>query len=87
MPKQNNVSKEGTAMEIKQIIEKAYNKYKCLQNEDFYLFFDEQHNIFVINWHTFMDCYINMNRVRNVAKFVRKYSDFPIYNSYGLMNV
>lgn len=87
MLKQNNVSKEGTAMEIKKIIEKAYNKYKCLQSEDFYLSFDEQHNIFVIDWHTFMDGYINMNRVRNVAKFVRKYSDFPIYNSYGLMNI
>lgn len=76
---------------VKRIIDKAYNKYKCLQNEDFYLSFDEQHEIFVITWHSFMDRYINMERVRNVAKFVRKfvrkYSNFPIYNAYGLMNI
>ena len=72
---------------VKEIIGKAYNKYKCLQNEDFYLSFDEQHEIFVINWHTFMDKYINMERVRNVAKFVRKYSEYPIYNAYGLMKI
>ena len=71
----------------KRIIDKAYNKYKCLQNEDFYLSFDKQHEIFVINWHTSMDGYINMKRVKNVAKFVRKYSNFPIYNAYGLMNI
>lgn len=34
-----------------------------------------------------MDAYINMERVRNVAKFVRKYSKFPIYNAYGLMDI
>ena len=73
--------------EVKRIIDKAYNKYKCLQSEDFYLSFDEQHEIFVINWHTFMDKYINMERVRNVAKFVRKYSKYPIYNAYGLMKI
>jgi hypothetical protein len=28
-----------------------------------------------------------MERVRNVAKFVRKYSKFPIYNAYGLMDI
>lgn len=72
---------------IKRIIDKAYNKYKCLQGEDFYLSFDKQHEIFVINWHTSMDGYINMERVKNVAKFVRKYSSFPIYNAYGLMNI
>ena len=73
--------------EVKRIIDKAYNKYKCLQSEDFYLSFDEQHKIFVITWHSFMDRYINMGKVRNVAKFVRKYSNFPIYNAYGLMNI
>ena len=73
--------------EVKKIIDKAYNKYQCLQNEDFDLSFDEQHEIFVINWHTFMDKYINMERVRNVAKFVRKYSKYPIYNAYGLIDI
>ena len=74
-------------MEINDIINKAYKHYKCLQSEDFYLSFDEQHKIFVIEWHTFMDDYINMERVKNVAKFVRKYSKFPIYNAYGLMDI
>ena len=72
---------------IYDIISKAYKHYKCLQNEDFYLNFDKQHEIFVINWHTFMDQYIDMNKVHNVAKFVRKYSKFPIYNSYGIMDI
>ena len=73
--------------EVKKIINKAYEHYKCLQYEYFYLSFDEQHEIFIINWHTFMDAYINMERVRNVAKFVRKYSKYPIYNAYGLMDI
>ena len=73
--------------EVKRIIDKAYNKYKCLQSEDFYLSFDEQHEIFVITWHSVMDRYISMGKVRNVAKFVRKYSKLPIYNAYGLMNI
>ena len=73
--------------DVKKIIDKAYIKYQWLQNEDFDLSFDEQHEIFVINWHTFMDKYINMERVRNVAKFVRKYSKYPIYNAYGLMKI
>ena len=72
---------------VKRIIDKAYNKYKCLQYEYFYLYFDEQHKIFVITWYSFMDGYINMEKVRNVAKFVRKYSNFPIYNAYGLMDI
>lgn len=72
---------------IRNIIAKAYNHYKCLQNEDFYLTFDEKHNIFVIGWHSFMDAYINMTKVMNVAKFVRKYSNFPIYDSIGLINI
>ena len=72
---------------IYDIINKAYKHYKCLQCEDFYLSFDKQHNIFVIGWHTFMDAYINMERVKNVAKFVRKYSKLPIYNAYGLMDI
>lgn len=71
----------------REIIEKAYNHYKCLQCEDFYLTYDEEHKIFVLEWHTFMDSHINMGKVKNVAKFVRKYSDLPIYNSYGLMKI
>lgn len=72
---------------INTIIEKAVNHYKCLVNEDFWIEFDKEHLIWVLNWHTFMDEYINMTRVKQVAKFIRKYSKFPIYNAYGKMNI
>lgn len=68
-----------------QIIDKAYNKYACLQNEDFYIEFCETY--WALNWHTFMDSYINYNKVGNVAKFIRKYSDLPIYDAVGLLNI
>lgn len=74
-------------MEIRDIIKKAYNKYACLQKEDFYIEYDEQHNIIVLSWHVYMDRFINLNRVMQVAKFLRKYTDIPIYNSFGLMKI
>lgn len=68
-----------------QIIDKAYKRYMCLQTEDMYL---EYHNTYwVINWHNFMDSYINYKKVGYVAKFIRKYSDLPIYDAVGLLNV
>lgn len=73
--------------EIRQIIKKAYNKYVCLQREDFYIEYDEQHNIIVLNWYVFMDKFINMNDVFKVAKYLRKYTDIPIYSSFGKLNI
>lgn len=69
------------------IIGNAIKHYKCLQEEDFWIEFDESHNIWVLNWHSYMDSYINMTRVKQVAKFIRKHSSFPIYNSWGLMKI
>lgn len=71
-------------MRTNDIVNKAYKHYKCLRYEELYLSFDKQHQFFIINWHTFMDKGINMSKVKNVAKFVRKYSNCPIYyNVYG----
>lgn len=70
-----------------EIINKAYNHYMCLQSEDFFLSFDKKGNFFEIYWHTFMDSYINMNKVMNVAKFIRKHSDLPIIDCCGVINI
>lgn len=70
---------------IEQAIERAYTKYACLQNEDFYI--ERQRGLIVLRWHTFIDGFINLRRVMDVARYLRKYTDLPIYNSYGKMNV
>ena len=72
-------------MTLEQAIERAYKKYVCLQEEDFYIEKCDSH--IVLSWHTFMDEYIDLRKVMYVARFLRKYTDLPIYNSFGLMKV
>ena len=72
-------------MDIRTAISKAQEKYKCLQNEDFYIELTDTYIGLV--WHNFMDRYINLGKVMCVAKYLRKYTDLPIYNSFGLMKV
>ena len=68
---------------IKQVINLTINHYICLQKEEMFLEYDEQHNIIVINWHVYMDRFINMKKVFQIAHFMRRYIDIPIYSAYG----
>lgn len=68
-----------------EIIEKAVNKYKCLQEGDFFI--DWCPTYIALRWNAFMDKYINLARVKQVAKFLRKYTDLPIYSSIGYINI
>jgi len=65
----------------------AINHYVCLQKQEMFLEYDEQHNIITIRWHIFMDRFINMKKVYNIARFLRKYTDIPIYSSFGKLNI
>ena len=47
---------------IEEVISNLHNRYKCIDNEDFYVEKAETH--IVLNWHTFMDKYVNMLRAR-----------------------
>ena len=71
-------------MEVREIIKKAYSKYMCLQCEDFYIEYDEKRNLLTLWWHVFMDRYVNLLRVKQVANFVRKHNNnVLIYDSFG----
>ena len=72
-------------MTTREIIIKAYNKYACLQKEEFYIDYEEDKCI-TLRWHVFMDRFVNkafLKRVANVANYLKKYVDVPIYDSFG----
>lgn len=70
---------------IEKAIESCYKRYKCLQNEDMYLKLEKGYvSIF---WHVYMDRYISIARVKQIAKRLRKHTDLPIYSSFGLIRV
>lgn len=72
-------------MSLEQAISNAIDKYNILQTEDAYL--RDEGNYIMIGWHVFMDKYINYYHVCCVAKFIRKYTDKPIYCGFGKMKV
>ena len=43
--------------------------------------------IITIRWNSFMDRYVDMKKVMAVARRIRRFTDVPIYSSYGLLNV
>ena len=72
-------------MTLGDAVRKAYEKYKCLQNEDFYI---EVTDTYVgLVWDNFMDRYINLDKVMCVARYLRRYTDLPIYSSYSKLSV
>ena len=74
--------------EIRSFIKKVYNRYVCLQREDFYIEYDENKNIIVLRWPVCKDRWINMKDVFKVAKYIRKtLTEIPIYSSFGLLNI
>lgn len=71
-----------TKIDIKTAIKRAINKYACLQSEDFWI---EQTDTYIgLVWHTYMDRYINTYKVRCVANYLRKYTELPIIDSFGV---
>lgn len=64
---------------IDQVISTLYLRYKCINEEDFYV--EKTDKYIVINWHTFMDGRVNLLRVRQVAKYLRKYTSLQIYDA------
>lgn len=75
-----------TPEKVRAIIDKAYQRYKCLQREDFFIEFDEKRMMIVLNWHTSMDAYINLRNVRCVGKFLSKHCPgVVLYSAYGKM--
>lgn len=72
-------------MEIRDIINKAYEHYACLQKEDYFFEYEENKYI-AIKWHVYMDRFVSMTRVKQIAKFLRKNGiTLPIYDSF--MNI
>lgn len=72
-------------MEITDVIRKAYDKYVCLQKEEIYIDYEENKCI-TIRWYVYMDKFVNkafLKRVSNVANYLKKYTDLPIYDSWG----
>jgi hypothetical protein len=72
-------------MTIEQAIKKANEKYVCLQEGTFWI--EHYNGIIVLNWLCLMDKYINYRKVENVARFLRKYTNEPIYSAVGLMKI
>ena len=67
---------------IKNIIDNAYKHYACLQKEDYYIEFEENKYI-AIKWHVFMDEFVSLKRVKQIATYLRKNGiDLPIYDSF-----
>lgn len=74
--------------EIIKILQKATNRYVCLQKEEYFLEYDEKSNYICINWHIYMDRFVKMKDVFKVAKYIRKYvPDVPIYSAFGLLKI
>lgn len=67
------------------IVEKAIEKYKYLQEETVWI--ECYNGIIVINWHPSMDSYISTHRVMQIAKFLRKGTDRPIYSAIGKLDI
>lgn len=35
-----------------------------------------------INWNSFMSIFVNMQRVKQIASYLRKFTSLPIYDAY-----
>lgn len=68
------------------VVSKAISKYKYLQEEKVYLEVHDD-NIYIM-WHVYMDNYISMHRVQQIANFLSKGTNLPIYccGGYRLAN-
>lgn len=64
---------------IEQVISTLHLRYKCINKEEFYV--EKTDKYIVLNWSTFMDGRVNLLRVRQVAKYLRKYTSLPIYDA------
>ena len=69
--------------DIRNLIKKVYNKYVCLQREDFYIEFDEKRNLIVLRWPVSKDKWINMKDVFKVGKYLHKNCNSIISSSFG----
>lgn len=76
---------ESNVNRLKIGIEKAMQKYKYLQEET--VFIENEENYLCINWHVYRDKYINYKMVCYIAKFLRRYTDKPIYSSFGIIHI
>ena len=70
---------------IPAIVEKAIEKYQYLQKEIVWI--ECYNGIIVINWHHYMDGNINMECVKQIAKYIRKGTDKPIYTAIGKLEI
>lgn len=48
-----------------------FEKYKVFQTEDMFIYYND--DIFVVDWHKWIDQYINKNYIRWIINFIRKY--------------
>lgn len=81
---ENNKNINGE-IRLRKGIEKAISKYKCLQEEFFFI--ENTMSYVCINWHKHNDRYVSMQKVIWIATFLRKYTDKPIYCGYGRVDV
>lgn len=73
--------------EIIPLFKKAYNHYAYLQTETVNLEYWHHPEYICIHWGVYMDRHINMHRVWQIARFLRKHTDLPIYSSFGKLNI
>lgn len=67
-------------------LDEVVGRYACLQDETLYIDWGDK-GIITIRWNSFMDRYVDMKKVMAVARRIRRFTDVPIYSSYGLLNV
>lgn len=70
---------------LEEVLENLYKRYKYVNEEDVWV--ENCKDYVCINWHTFMDGYINMHIVRCIAKYLRKYTSKPIWAANVLLPV
>lgn len=85
--KHNTMSLSKYEKEILPLFKKANNHYKYLQEENCNLEYWHSPEYICIHWSLFMDKHINMHRVWQIAHFLRKHTDLPIYCSFGKLNI
>lgn len=65
---------------VREVIEKAINKYNYLQTETVYL--ETYRNTIRINWTVYNDRYISKYKVQQIANFLHKFlPSYIIYNA------
>ena len=70
---------------LEQVLEELDKRYKYIAEETVYV--ENCKDYVCINWNSFMSSYINWHIVRCIAKYLRKYTNKPIYAASCLLDI